>query len=74
MYHSQPEIYMFLVREVVGIPMRRITTHAAVDRSHSRRDPRSFRWERFDRAWLQAASSCGISAEGPYGLDAMPQI
>jgi hypothetical protein len=57
-----------------GIPMRRITTHAAVDRSHSRRDPRSFRWERFDRAWLQAASSCGISAEGPYGLDAMPQI
>ncbi len=57
-----------------GIPMRRITTHAAVDRSHSRRDPRSFRWERFDRAWLQAASSCGISTEGPYGLDAMPQI
>ena len=54
--------------------MRRITTHAAVDRSHSRRDPRSFRWERFDRAWLQAASSCGISTEGPYGLDAMPQI
>tara|TARA_B100001741_G_C16453815_1_gene551701 strand:- start:561 stop:1076 length:516 start_codon:yes stop_codon:yes gene_type:complete len=57
-----------------GIPMRRITTHAVVDRSHSRRDPRSFRWEKFDRAWLQAASSCGISAEGPYGLDAMPQV
>ena len=57
-----------------GIPMRRITTHEAVDRSHSRRDPRAFRWEKFDRAWLQAAASCGISAEGPYGLDAMPQI
>ena len=53
-----------------GIPMRRITTHEAVDRSHSRRDPRAFRWEKFDRAWLQAAASCGISAEGPYGLDA----
>ena len=57
-----------------GIPMRRITTHEAVDRSHSRRDPRSFRWERFDRAWLQAASICGISAEGPYGLDALPPV
>ena len=57
-----------------GIPMRRITTHAAVDRSHSRRDPRSFRWGRFDRAWLQAASICGVSPEGPYGLDATPAI
>ena len=57
-----------------GIPMRRITTHAAIDRSHSRRDPRSFRWGRFDRAWLQAASICGVSPEGPYGLDATPAI
>jgi N-acetyl-anhydromuramyl-L-alanine amidase AmpD len=51
-----------------GIPMRRLTTHAAVDRSHSRRDPRSFRWERFDAAWAEAASRCAAGAA--YGLEA----
>lgn len=45
-----------------GIPMSRVTTHQAVDRSHTRRDPRSFRWERFDAAWTQAAERCGLQA------------
>jgi N-acetyl-anhydromuramyl-L-alanine amidase AmpD len=45
-----------------GIPMSRVTTHEAVDRSHTRRDPRSFRWERFDAAWQQAARICGLLA------------
>ena len=42
-----------------GIPMGRVTTHAAVDRSHSRYDPRSFRWDRFDTAYEKAAATCG---------------
>jgi hypothetical protein len=33
-----------------------------VDRSHSRRDPRSFRWESFDAAWRDAAQRCGLTA------------
>lgn len=45
-----------------GIPLNRLTTHAAVDRSRSRYDPRSFRWELFDQAWKAAASHCGFSA------------
>lgn len=43
-----------------GIPMSRLTTHAAVDRSHSRYDPRSFRWDRFDKAYRTAARKCGL--------------
>lgn len=43
-----------------GIPLSRVTTHAAVDRSRSRYDPRSFRWERFDAAWQKAAKACGF--------------
>lgn len=43
-----------------GIPMSRLTTHAAVDRSHSRYDPRSFRWDRFDQAYRKAAGLCGF--------------
>lgn len=45
-----------------GIPLSRVTSHAAVDRSHSRYDPRSFRWERFDAAWQKAAQTCGFGA------------
>jgi N-acetyl-anhydromuramyl-L-alanine amidase AmpD len=41
-----------------GIPMERLTTHAAVDRSHSRYDPRSFRWDLFDQAYRQARRRC----------------
>jgi len=46
-----------------GIPMTRITTHEAVDRSRSRRDPRSFSWERFDAAWRKAVGRCGLKAQ-----------
>lgn len=41
-----------------GIPMERVTTHAAVDRSHSRYDPRSFRWDRFDQEYNPLRRSC----------------
>jgi hypothetical protein len=44
-----------------GIPMTRVTTHAAVDRSHSRYDPRSFRWNRFDLHYRAAVAACGLS-------------
>ncbi|MEB3335246.1 MAG: peptidoglycan recognition family protein [Cyanobacteriota bacterium] len=44
-----------------GIPLNRLTTHAAVDRSRTRVDPRSFRWARFERAWREAATTCGLS-------------
>ncbi len=43
-----------------GIPLSRVTSHAAVDRSHSRYDPRNFRWGRFDQAWRKAAKTCGF--------------
>jgi N-acetyl-anhydromuramyl-L-alanine amidase AmpD len=43
-----------------GIPLSRVTSHAAVDRSRSRYDPRNFRWERFDPAWRHAAQTCGF--------------
>ena len=55
---------VLLWQAAFGIPMSRVTTHESVDRSHSRRDPRSFRWERFDAAWRQAAQRCGLT-----GLD-----
>ena len=45
-----------------GIPLNRLTTHAAVDRSRSRYDPRHFRWERFEGAWKAAANTCGFTA------------
>lgn len=45
-----------------GIPFSRLTTHAAVDRSRSRYDPRSFRWERFLPAYRTAAAACSLTA------------
>jgi hypothetical protein len=45
-----------------GIPLNRLTTHAAIDRSRSRYDPRSFRWETFEKAWKAAATRCGLTA------------
>ena len=53
---------VLLWQAAYGIPMSRVTTHEAVDRSHSRRDPRSFRWEAFDAAWREAADRCGLRA------------
>ena len=43
-----------------GIPITRLTTHAAVDRSRSRYDPRSFRWDRFDPYYQHAAKICAF--------------
>ncbi len=45
-----------------GIPLSRLTTHAASDRSHSRYDPRSFRWDRFLPAYRRAVSLCNLRA------------
>jgi hypothetical protein len=49
---------VLLWQALYGIPMSRVTTHAAVDRSHSRYDPRSFRWDAFDREHQAAANAC----------------
>lgn len=38
-----------LIMQLYGIPWQRITTHQAVDLSGTRRDPRSFDWQRFQR-------------------------
>ena len=43
-----------------GIPLTRVTTHAAVDRSRTRYDPRSFRWDRFDPHYQDFAELCGF--------------
>lgn len=53
---------VLLWQAAFGIPISRLTTHQAVDRSHSRRDPRSFRWQAFDAAWRDAAQRCGLTA------------
>jgi N-acetyl-anhydromuramyl-L-alanine amidase AmpD len=53
---------VLLWQAAFGIPMSRVTTHQSVDRSHSRRDPRSFSWAAFDGAWRQAAQRCGLTA------------
>lgn len=45
-----------------GIPISRLTSHAASDRSRSRYDPRSFHWPRFEAAYRQAAERCGFTA------------
>jgi len=41
-----------------GIPMVNVTTHEAVDRSHSRYDPRNFKWDLFDRYHREYAKMC----------------
>ncbi len=53
---------VLLWQATYGIPMSRLTTHAAVDRSHTRTDPRSFRWEKFDSAYRTVAAACGLTA------------
>lgn len=52
---------VLLWQAAYGIPLTRVTTHAAVDRSHSRYDPRSFRWDRFDLDYRSAAAICGFA-------------
>ncbi len=51
---------VLLWQATYGIPMARVTTHQAVDRSHSRYDPRSFRWDHFDSSYQVAARICGL--------------
>ena len=51
---------VLLWQAAYGIPLSRLTTHQAVDRSRSRRDPRSFRWATLDQAWRQGATLCGL--------------
>lgn len=43
-----------------GIPMSRVTTHYAVDRSHSRYDPRSFHWDKFDQTHQPLTRICEV--------------
>lgn len=52
---------VLLWQATFGIPITRLTTHAAVDRSRSRYDPRSFRWDRFDPHYNHAAELCGLN-------------
>ncbi len=60
------EQYNSLAKQVLlwqakyGIPIFRLTTHASVDRSHSRYDPRTFRWDSFDLYHRQHAATCGL--------------
>lgn len=51
---------VLLWQAAYGIPLSRVTTHQAVDRSHTRSDPRSFRWSAFDSAWRQAVERCRL--------------
>lgn len=44
-----------------GIPFSRVTTHAAVDRSRSRYDPRSFNWDKFKNYYNQFSTVCGFA-------------
>ena len=52
---------VLLWQATFGIPITRLTTHAAVDRSRSRYDPRSFRWDRFEPHYNHAAELCGLN-------------
>ena len=58
-YRSLAE-QVLLWQATFGIPITRLTTHAAVDRSRSRYDPRSFRWDRFEPHYSQAMKLCGL--------------
>lgn len=51
---------VLLWQAMYGIPLTRVTTHASVDRSHSRYDPRSFRWDIFDVHYRDASRQCGF--------------
>lgn len=50
---------VLLWQAAYGIPLARLTTHAAVDRSRTRSDPRSFSWAHFLEAHTAAARTCG---------------
>lgn len=50
---------VLLWQAAYGIPLARLTTHASVDRSRTRSDPRSFHWAAFLDAHTAAARTCG---------------
>ncbi|MFM8524409.1 MAG: N-acetylmuramoyl-L-alanine amidase [Cyanobacteriota bacterium] len=50
---------VLLWQAAYGIPLARLATHAAVDRSRTRSDPRSFSWAHFLEAHTAAAGTCG---------------
>jgi N-acetyl-anhydromuramyl-L-alanine amidase AmpD len=58
--------YLSLAKQILkwqmehGIPMSRVTTHYAVDRSHSRYDPRSFYWDKFDLRHSELTRICAV--------------
>lgn len=52
--------HVLLWQAKYGIPIFRLTTHASVDRSHSRYDPRTFRWDSFDLYHRPHAATCGL--------------
>jgi len=45
-----------------GIPITYLTTHKAIDRSNTRKDPRSFDSREFGDAYRHLAASCGLQA------------
>ena len=64
--HYTKEQYSTLAKQVLlwqaeyGIPIFRVTTHASVDRSHSRYDPRGLVWDDFDHYHKKYATVCGL--------------
>ena len=60
-YHSAAA-QVLLWQAIYGIPLARLTTHKAVDRSKTRTDPRSFDWKTFAKTHRQLATSCGLLA------------
>lgn len=54
-----------LWQSLYAIPASRVVTHQQVDRSGSRRDPRSFRWTLLARDLRQLQRACGALPGGP---------
>ena len=50
---------VLLWQATYGLPLARLTTHEAVDRSRTRSDPRSFHWSLFLEAHAAEAERCG---------------
>jgi N-acetyl-anhydromuramyl-L-alanine amidase AmpD len=68
-----PEQYRSLASQIAiwqnlyGIPSANIATHQEVDRSGTRRDPRSFDWQRLGRGLRQQLLACGGGAPATAG-------
>lgn len=69
-HHSgyTPARYRSLTRQIAlwqsryGIPASRVTTHQAVDRSGTRRDPRSFAWKLLAQDLRNQRLACSLQA------------